>query len=120
MGRSGATACKPRRIDATYSPQRAEAVPVASSRALWISSGKALAYASACLTSTRGHRKWLAVFLPTWFPRAPRGLPTRRRDGQSSDVRGVKDRVTRRYELRIDRSRDQDGGGAWQHHLAAD
>src|SRR5205814_262 len=35
---------------------------VSSSRAVWISSGNALAYANARLTSTRGHRKWLAVF----------------------------------------------------------
>src|SRR5262245_3727314 len=52
-----------RRIDATYSRQRAtEAVPVSSSRAVWTSLGNALAYASARLTSTRGQRKWLAVF----------------------------------------------------------
>lgn len=64
IGKSRRKACRPRRIYGTYSRQRpAEGVPVpvSSSRAVRISSGKALAYASARWTSTRGQRKWLAV-----------------------------------------------------------
>jgi hypothetical protein len=58
-----AGARRPRRIGARCSRQPVtEAMSVSPSRALWTSSGKALAYASARWTSTRGHRKWLAVF----------------------------------------------------------